>query len=104
NPSRAELLGNWWVRRRWSLATHAGYLLVIAILAFGVVDRVKEWLKPPIETLPTFQLAVWQVHNGQFNRAKGPLQELVDEYPNSVVLKFYYCVALDTMRDKDKKT
>jgi hypothetical protein len=68
-------------------------------MAFGVVDRVKAWLKPAVETVPGFQVAVRQVDNGEFNRARPALRDFVAEYPESVLPRLYLSFALDGWKD-----
>ncbi len=101
NPSRPERLGNWARRRRSALATNTAYLLVLVIAgwAFGVGDRIKQWFKPPVETVSGFLDAVRMIDNAEFNRAQPLLGHFVAEYPDSFLPKLYLSFSLDAWKD-----
>ena len=95
NPSRPERLANWGIRHRWAMATHVAYLLVIGALSLGVVNKIKEWTKPRVETVAGFLDAVRDVDNDEFGRAERPLRSYVAEYPESFLPKIYLTFVLD---------
>ena len=105
NPSRSERLGNWARRRRSALATNTFYLLVLVVAGWllGVGDRVKQWLKPPVETLSGFLDAVAKTDDGEFKQAEAFLGDLAKEYPDSFLVKLYLSFALDEWKDQDKE-
>ncbi len=68
---------------------------MIAGLGFGVVDRVKEWSKPRVETVSGFLDAVRDIDNADFAKAEPLLRKYAAEYPDSFLPKLYLSFALD---------
>ena len=71
------------------------------LLSRALNERSKHW----VETSPRFLSAMRDVDQGEFQRAVGPLSQLVEQDPHSCLIKFYLSLTLDNLalNDEDQK-
>ena len=94
NPSRAERLLNWATRNRRVLAANVFYLCVLAALSPLVVRQAAHYLRPAVRDHPEFQRAVAAFDGGDYQRATTLLMNLVEDYPDAPLPRFYLGLAL----------
>lgn len=94
NPSIPERFGNW-SRRNLPL------LALIAVLGVAGFYRGLQRLYP-VERRSTFQAAISAIDEGETGKATMLLESLLEEYPDSILLRFYLAVAACQERDFDR--